>query len=122
MLEIQMPHSAGELLREKCSTGYREVVEDACEVIEEGVTHNTLLMKKLSEFCPANELLCRIYLWQYNNAEYSISDKVLKRDAFRFSLFYEMENGERAYVHSDTDSEIFATPILEPLKISITDF
>ena len=80
------------------------------------------MVRNFNDFCPVNELSCRVYLWEYINSDYSIAEKHQARDAFKFTLFYLLEDGERALVHSETDSEIFATPILEPLKISVTEF
>ena len=121
-LEISMPHSAGELLKEKCYSGFEEVVKDSCETTEFGSSHNTLLVSSLSDFCPEYALYCRIYLWDYVNADYSILDKSSLRDSFKFTLFYPLPDGSRALVYSEIEGDTFATPILEPLEIGVTSF
>ena len=123
ILEIEMPKSAGELIKEKCSTGYEKVVDDACEIIGETATHITLLVTHLIEFCPSNDLYCRIYLWEYVNSDYSIAEKDARRDSFNYKLYYFSEDGtEEALVYQERDGMIFASPILEPLIIQVSTF
>lgn len=122
LLEISIPHSAGQLLKERCYSGFEEVVKDSCETTEFGSTHDTLLVGDLSDFCPEYALYCRIYLWDFVNADYSILDKDSLRDSFTFTLFYLLPDGSRALIYSDTEGDIFAEPTLEPLEISVSSF